>query len=125
MKRCPKCSQVYADETLNFCLEDGEWLVGDQSTDEPPTAVLSEEDAATRPWVAHTGDSTRPTSSAEYIVGEVKRHKVGVLAGAALLLAILIGGSWWISGRVATKSDPGPPKEIKFIRLTSGGKVGD
>jgi len=125
MKRCPKCSQTYADETLNFCLEDGEWLVGDQDSDDPPTAVFSEEDAATRPWVTHTGDSTRPTSSAEYIVGEVKRHKVGVLAGAALFLAVLIAGGWWISGRVATKSDPSPPKEIKFVRLTSGGKVGE
>jgi hypothetical protein len=48
-----------------------------------------------------------------------------VLAGAALLLAVLIGGGWWMSGRVATKSDPGPPKEVKFVRLTSGGKVGD
>jgi Tol biopolymer transport system component len=125
MKRCPRCSQTYNDETLNFCLEDGEWLVGDQDSDDPPTAVLSGEDAATRPWVTHTGNSTRPTSSAEYIVGEFKRHKMGVLAGAALSLAVLIGGSWWISGRVATKSDPGPPKEIKFVRLTSGGKVGD
>jgi hypothetical protein len=44
------------------------------------------------PWVTHTGGSTRPLQAAEYIVGEVKRHKVGVLAGAALLLAVLIGG---------------------------------
>jgi hypothetical protein len=79
MKQCPKCNQTYTDDTLNFCLEDGEWLIGDQRSDDPPTAVLSEEDAATRPWVTDTGGSTRPTSSAEYIVGEVKRHKVECL----------------------------------------------
>ena len=125
MKRCPKCSQAYTDETLNFCLEDGEWLIGDAIADDPPTAVLSGEDAATRPWVAYTGGSTRPTSSAEYIVGEVKRHKMGVFAGAVLLIAGLIGAGWWISGRMSTRSDPAPPKEYEFVRLTSGGKVGD
>src|SRR5688572_6460528 len=125
MKRCPKCGETYTDETLNFCLEDGEWLVGAAVTDEPPTAVLSGEDATTRPWVPHTGDSTRPASSAEYIVGELKRHKVGVFAGTVFLLAGLIGAGWWISGRVTTKSDPAPPREKKFERLTSGGKVGD
>jgi Tol biopolymer transport system component len=124
MKRCPKCEQTYADETLNFCLEDGEWLLGDPGSDEPETAVLTEE-AATKPWVADTGESPRSTSSAEYLVGEAKRHKAAVLAGAVVLIAGLIGAGWWISERVTTKSDPGPPKELKFVRLTSGGKVGD
>ena len=54
MKRCPQCNATYADETLNFCLEDGEWLVTD---DAPATAILPEfgippsdgsSDAATR-----------------------------------------------------------------------------
>ena len=45
MKRCPKCSRIYADETLNFCLEDGEWLRGDPETVEPTTAILHETDA--------------------------------------------------------------------------------
>ena len=45
MKRCPKCSRIYADETLNFCLEDGEWLRGDPETAEPMTAILHETDA--------------------------------------------------------------------------------
>ena len=26
MKQCPQYSRTYTDETLNFCLEDGEWL---------------------------------------------------------------------------------------------------
>ncbi|MEP7148288.1 MAG: hypothetical protein ABI857_05335 [Acidobacteriota bacterium] len=41
MKRCPKCDAAYADETLNFCLEDGEWLVPD---DDPATAILRASD---------------------------------------------------------------------------------
>lgn len=39
MKICPKCSQSYTDDNLNFCLNDGEYLqaVGD---DAPPTVLL-------------------------------------------------------------------------------------
>ena len=42
MKTCPQCHRTYADETLNFCLEDGEWL---RSDDDPETAILHETDA--------------------------------------------------------------------------------
>jgi TolB-like protein/Flp pilus assembly protein TadD len=42
MKQCPKCSRTYTDETLNFCLDDGEWLVGHG---EPATAILHSTDA--------------------------------------------------------------------------------
>src|SRR5436190_22220228 len=40
MKRCPQCKTTYSDDTLNFCLEDGKWLVGDV---EPATAILEAE----------------------------------------------------------------------------------
>ena len=43
MKRCPKCRQSYSDETLNFCLEDGEWLVGDQMPGRAATRDLNYE----------------------------------------------------------------------------------
>ena len=38
MKQCPECNRTYADETLNFCLEDGSRLgwVGEES----PTALF-------------------------------------------------------------------------------------
>lgn len=38
MKQCPKCSRSYTDETLNFCLDDGEWLV---PADGPATATFT------------------------------------------------------------------------------------
>jgi len=41
MKRCPGCRRDYADETLNFCLDDGSVLLdGPASMDEPATAVF-------------------------------------------------------------------------------------
>lgn len=33
MKECPKCSRLYGDETLNFCLDDGAVLSGSRSGD--------------------------------------------------------------------------------------------
>src|SRR5688572_188115 len=37
MKRCLKCGHTYSDETLNFCLNDGELLVRDSGYGAPPT----------------------------------------------------------------------------------------
>lgn len=39
MKRCPLCRKIYADETLNFCLDDGAELLGFLS-DFSPTLVF-------------------------------------------------------------------------------------
>src|SRR3954469_16759471 len=36
MKRCPRCNQIYDDDQLNFCLNDGELLVTDYG-EPPPT----------------------------------------------------------------------------------------
>jgi hypothetical protein len=37
MKRCLKCGRTYVDETLNYCLEDGEILIRETGYDPPPT----------------------------------------------------------------------------------------
>ena len=37
MKRCLKCGQAYVDETLNYCLNDGEILVRETGYEPPPT----------------------------------------------------------------------------------------
>jgi hypothetical protein len=44
MKRCPECRRDYYDDTLLYCLEDGNELVQGSvpSPDEPATAILSE-----------------------------------------------------------------------------------
>ncbi|MGH9949738.1 MAG: hypothetical protein ACRD6X_21430, partial [Pyrinomonadaceae bacterium] len=61
MKSCPNCGRTYTDDTLNFCLEDGEWLLESVNNDEPATAILSE----SRPVGTVAGgqfgeDKTRP-----------------------------------------------------------------
>jgi TolB-like protein/Tfp pilus assembly protein PilF len=43
MKRCPECRRDYYDDTLLYCLDDGNALLeGPASDDEPATAILSE-----------------------------------------------------------------------------------
>jgi hypothetical protein len=37
MKKCLKCGQSYTDDSLNFCLNDGEMLVSTAGYDPPPT----------------------------------------------------------------------------------------
>lgn len=42
MKRCPKCNQVFTDEWLTFCTQDGTALVAaDTSVIEPPVTLVS------------------------------------------------------------------------------------
>src|SRR5215213_9545923 len=39
MKKCPRCSQTYTDDGLNFCLNDGEHLT---FADEPPPTIFGD-----------------------------------------------------------------------------------
>lgn len=50
MKRCPKCGQTFADQNLNFCLNDGELLMYEDSAsrpfpDEPPPTKFAGDDS--------------------------------------------------------------------------------
>jgi hypothetical protein len=52
MKRCPKCGQTFADQNLNFCLNDGELLMYQQEdsrpfSDEPPPTKLADDSPPT------------------------------------------------------------------------------
>src|SRR5205823_192274 len=65
---------------------------------EPQTGGVAAERQSSEATASKTGEaipSTQPiihsTSSAEYIVSEIKRHKVGVVVGL-LILIIAIGG---------------------------------
>src|SRR6478672_5267206 len=46
MKSCPRCGKTYTDETLNFCLNDGELLTLQQPSPagymDPPTMVIDQ-----------------------------------------------------------------------------------
>lgn len=62
MKRCPECRRDYYDDTLLYCLDDGNALLDGPATastgDEPATAILHETappaEAATRAQIHMT-----------------------------------------------------------------------
>jgi hypothetical protein len=65
MKRCPKCNQVFTDEWLTFCTQDGTSLVAVEtsSSEPPPTLVRPEMPPSVSPLEQPTLDmpgSPRP-----------------------------------------------------------------
>ena len=85
-------------------------------------------DAAT---VTQTGsrtlsvDSARPTSSAEYLVSEIKRHKTGLLLISIAVIALVATSGVLAWKWFATPAKPATTAVMKITRLTSGGKVGN
>ena len=67
--------------------------------------------------------AAHPTSSAEYIVGEIKRHKTGIGVLAVLIGVVLMASGFWIYKLMTSKKSTSATA-IKFTRLTSGGRVG-
>jgi hypothetical protein len=118
MKLCPTCRRRYADETLNFCLEDGAPLVTERapSLDEtltldagepPPTEILDPALAPTinaykTPPTAH--QQARPTvnefqnAAAHAAAAPTRRNTTSVVALTAAATILLLGlgglGAW-------------------------------
>ncbi len=67
--------------------------------------------------------AARTTSSGEIILGEIKKHKLGVALAAVGLVALLVGGFLWLKfGRTATVE---PFRSMRITRLTTGGSIGN
>lgn len=52
MKQCPRCNKTYSDDSLNFCLDDGELLMAVSSrgyADDAPPTVLLDQSRVTNP----------------------------------------------------------------------------
>ena len=79
---------------------------------------------------AATGETGKghPTTSAEYLVGEIKRHKRGALVIAAVLILVLASISYavyWYTNQSKTDLAATAFREMKLTRLTTTGKVYD
>ncbi|MFL6469015.1 MAG: TPR end-of-group domain-containing protein [Pyrinomonadaceae bacterium] len=64
MKQCPQCKLVYADETLNYCLEDGTVLTERAADSEPATKIIPS------PHVT-SEDQTRSFRSSDFLTGNI------------------------------------------------------
>lgn len=96
-----------------------------------PHPTSSSSDAATligaRAISTQTGTvSTAPAvSSAEYIVKEIKRHRVAIAATFVVVLGAVVGIGLLIYKYAGANRLPPAPAALKFTRLTSGGKIGN
>ena len=95
MKICSKCSRRYPDETLNFCLEDGEWLSDERPSDGQATAILKPE----APTLL-TGAAAEPVAASAR-AGAPKKNLLIAVAAAALAVCVLAAGAYFYFGRTA------------------------
>jgi Tol biopolymer transport system component len=126
MKKCPKCSRVYADNSLNFCLDDGEWLAAPIAAEEPVTAILSggqPSEAKTRAQVTTTYPNSDPsTISGAPAANATSYGKLALIIGSIAALAILAIGAYKYVGSTP-KAAPLSFEKAKLTRLTTTGKA--
>ncbi|HKX84836.1 MAG TPA: hypothetical protein VJL58_11490, partial [Pyrinomonadaceae bacterium] len=102
MKRCSKCHRTYTDETLNFCLDDGEWLSAESDSDEPATAILASE-APTR---VHSAPETSSSDKGEKLTSSARgRYLVLGVIGVVFIAAVGIGAYWLYGTRTSSQID--------------------
>ena len=100
MKTCPQCRKAYTDETLNFCLDDGEWLLEGSNLEESATAILTSES----PTRVH--DSPVKSSSGTVKPAKVASNKNSILAGIVgflLVTALGVAAYWYYGGTGSSK----------------------
>ncbi|HEV2834308.1 MAG TPA: DPP IV N-terminal domain-containing protein, partial [Pyrinomonadaceae bacterium] len=92
-----------------------------------PDGRHSTESPATPATLTHGGSSTaslhsiRPTSSAEFIVSEIKRHKTGVIL-AVIGVPLVVGAAFLLWSKFSSEKVAATPT-MKIAKLTSGGRV--
>jgi len=89
-----------------------------------PTQTISAHSVSQPAATSTVGVSTPAISSAEFIASEIKRHKVGIVVVAALVIVVALGAGFWIY-KLISSNKPRTAPQLKFTRLTNGGKVGN
>ena len=127
MKECPACMRVYTDETLNFCLDDGESLVYGPA--EPATAILSSQElsgeALTRPLVSSDPEnrSSPITSQQTEVRSKSKRNSIIAVVFGVLLVAGLMTGSYWLYGRRSTAKQIDSIAVMPFVNESGNAEI--
>ncbi len=92
-------------------------LKGRPSSEAAQTAGLRAEETAGI-------QAARTTSSAEYLIGEIKRHKTGALIGLTALLACVALLAYGLYRLAAPRQEHVRFQNVKFTRLTAVGDAG-
>lgn len=131
MKRCPECRRDYYDETLSFCLDDGTPLVDGPRSDDSVTALFASVDLPSESATSTTdqtvilpsGSVPRPTSSAEYLVTEVRKNRRAIGICLAILLLAVVGLGYWFLKMRSAASESAPISSIAVLPFQN--KSGD
>ena len=136
MKQCPRCRQVYNDDQLNFCLNDGELLSaiaggghGAPATDDSPPTLVLDPTRVTNPIGWQAGQPIEPFRSPSQSINapsyatSLHSHKkdqtlptVSLILGIAACLLVCCSGGIWLGlpaavvgflGLRNTDNDPG------------------
>src|SRR4051812_21558051 len=94
MKRCPKCNRQYKDDSLRFCLEDGNPLTSTTRGGDPPATEILSRVPETQKMSTPTIPSYSGPESARAPVSESHQSNPILTAGViaiALLLLMLVG----------------------------------
>ena len=92
MKRCPKCTRIYADESLTFCLDDGTRLIADAA-----------EGGSVDPNATIRYSQNLPTSKKQ-----MKRFLPFAIIALALIGALAVAVMLLRSQRSGTSNNPTP-----------------
>jgi len=100
MKRCPECRRDYYDDTLLYCLDDGNALLEGPATassgDEPATAILHSTaapgEAATRAQIQITDQTAILPSGTGDVVPKARGFDKRLLFAPLALAVIVLGG---------------------------------
>src|SRR6185436_19578239 len=96
MKRCPECRRDYYDDSLLYCLDDGNALLeGPGSVEEPATTILHEtatpSEAATRAQI-HMTDKTSVLPSGISNAPSAKSFNKWLVVAPLIIVTIALVG---------------------------------
>src|SRR5581483_1581318 len=76
---------------------------------------------------ANTGGMipARTTSSAEYLIGEIRRHKTGVTLAALALVAIVVALGFGLYRLISRRPPAAPFQTMRLARITASGKAAE
>jgi len=103
MKICPNCRKTYADDGLNFCLEDGTMLAV-APAQAPPTVVMGQP-RPTDPRTARTGPSSVSAQQNQVKPKKSSKTWLWILGILGLLVLVCGGGMAVLVGFIYTRPD--------------------
>lgn len=116
MKHCSRCRQVYNDDQLNFCLNDGELLsaysgeeYGKPITEDSPPTLMMDSSRVTNPIGWQAGQPIEPFASTNQGISppvygtsliQLKRDQtlptISLILGIAAFLLVCCSGGIWL-----------------------------